>query len=66
MHCENNNNNNIWRDNGKFRDGSYSLTAPSIDLANVDDIIIIIIMLVIVFIIIITFNRNQEEEKIIP
>ena len=23
------------RDNGKFRDGSYSLTAPSIDLANV-------------------------------
>ena len=46
------------RDNGKFRDGTYSLTAPSIDLANVD---IIIITTVIVFIIIFFFNGNQER-----
>ena len=46
------------RDNGKFRDGTYSLTAPSIDLANVD---IIIIMSVIVFIIIIFFKGNHER-----
>ena len=44
------------RDNGKFRDGTYSVTAPSIDLSNVD---IIIIPAVIVFIVIF-FNRNQQ------
>ena len=51
-------NSNMRRDNGKFRDGTYSLTAPSIDLANVD---IIIIMSVIVFIIIIFFKGNHER-----
>ena len=41
INIEKNNNNNMFseeknnRDNGKFRDGTYSLTAPSIDLANV-------------------------------
>ena len=80
INIEKNNNNNMFseeknnRDNGKFRDGTYSLTAPSIDLANVCRwyiitimlvmvfIIIIIIFLVIVFIIIITmFDGNQEQ-----
>ena len=48
----------MHRDNGKFRDGTYSLTAPSIDLANVD---IIIITPVIVFTIIIMFKGNPER-----
>ena len=47
----------MCRDNGKFRDGTYSLTAPSIDLANVH---IIIITSVIVFIVIFFFNGKNS------
>ena len=49
----------MCRDNGKFRDGTYSLTAPSIDLANVH---IIIITPVIVFIAIF-FNQWKSTKK---